>query len=137
MFPQLVPDEFAELLGALHFAAPPMHFSLEREHLAGEFGGAPERSAGRPKEAYFPGRPAPVHRERIRDARNAIGRGAGGAPVDFELLPGPEVRPVAALTLNPSRPVRIKLRSELRRHGQCGAKKGSKCRDGSYCGGNR
>lgn len=41
-FPQLLPAEFAELLGTLHFNAPPMHFSLVREHLAGELGGDPE-----------------------------------------------------------------------------------------------
>jgi predicted unusual protein kinase regulating ubiquinone biosynthesis (AarF/ABC1/UbiB family) len=42
MFPRLVPAEFAELLGRLHFEAPPMHYSLVREHLASELGGDPE-----------------------------------------------------------------------------------------------
>ena len=42
MFPQLVPDEFTELLGKLHFEAPPMHYSLVREQLADELGGDPE-----------------------------------------------------------------------------------------------
>lgn len=42
MFPQLAPQEFAELLGSLHFDAPPMHFSLIREHLADELGRDPE-----------------------------------------------------------------------------------------------
>jgi predicted unusual protein kinase regulating ubiquinone biosynthesis (AarF/ABC1/UbiB family) len=42
MFPQLVPEEFAELLASLHFEAPPMHFSLVREQLASELGRDPE-----------------------------------------------------------------------------------------------
>lgn len=42
LFPQLVPEEFAELLATLHFEAPPMHFSLIREHLATELGRDPE-----------------------------------------------------------------------------------------------
>jgi predicted unusual protein kinase regulating ubiquinone biosynthesis (AarF/ABC1/UbiB family) len=44
MFPQLAPKEFAELLGTLHFEAPPMHFSLVREHLADELGRDPEEA---------------------------------------------------------------------------------------------
>jgi predicted unusual protein kinase regulating ubiquinone biosynthesis (AarF/ABC1/UbiB family) len=42
LLPELVPDEFADLLGRLHFEAPPMHYSLVREQLAGELGGDPE-----------------------------------------------------------------------------------------------
>lgn len=42
MLPQLLPEQFAELLGTLHFDAPPMHFSLVREHLASELGRDPE-----------------------------------------------------------------------------------------------
>ncbi len=40
--PPLVPDQFTKLLGQLHFDAPPMHFSLLREHLRNELGGDPE-----------------------------------------------------------------------------------------------
>ena len=41
-FPEMLPDEFAELLGTLHFEAPSMHFSLLREHLENELGQDPE-----------------------------------------------------------------------------------------------
>ncbi|MBW3599117.1 MAG: AarF/ABC1/UbiB kinase family protein, partial [Planctomycetes bacterium] len=41
-FPEMLPDEFAELLGTLHFEAPPMHYSLLREHLENELGQDPE-----------------------------------------------------------------------------------------------
>lgn len=40
--PPMVPAQFTELLGQLHFDAPPMHFSLLREHLRNELGGDPE-----------------------------------------------------------------------------------------------
>lgn len=40
--PEMVPDQFIETLGALHFEAPPMHYSLIREQLANELGGDPE-----------------------------------------------------------------------------------------------
>lgn len=41
-FPDVVPAEFAETLDQLHFAAPPMHFSLLRELLRNELGADPE-----------------------------------------------------------------------------------------------
>ena len=41
-FPDIVPAEFAETLDQLHFAAPPMHFSLLRELLHSELGADPE-----------------------------------------------------------------------------------------------
>jgi predicted unusual protein kinase regulating ubiquinone biosynthesis (AarF/ABC1/UbiB family) len=41
-YPTLVPDEFIEVLGALHFEAPPMHFSLLREMVRNELGADPE-----------------------------------------------------------------------------------------------
>jgi predicted unusual protein kinase regulating ubiquinone biosynthesis (AarF/ABC1/UbiB family) len=37
-FPDLVPDEFVDTLARLHFDAPPMHFALLREYVAGELG---------------------------------------------------------------------------------------------------
>ena len=40
--PELVPDQFVETLGALHFQAPPMHYSLIREQLIDELGDDPE-----------------------------------------------------------------------------------------------
>jgi predicted unusual protein kinase regulating ubiquinone biosynthesis (AarF/ABC1/UbiB family) len=41
-FPDLLPDEFAEILGTLHFDAPPMHYSLVREHVENELGRDPD-----------------------------------------------------------------------------------------------
>jgi len=42
-FPDIVPDEFVETLGRLHFEAPPMHFALLREHVTNELGAPPEK----------------------------------------------------------------------------------------------
>jgi predicted unusual protein kinase regulating ubiquinone biosynthesis (AarF/ABC1/UbiB family) len=40
--PTVVPDEIADTLDTLHYQAPPMHFSLLREHVCNELGGDPE-----------------------------------------------------------------------------------------------
>jgi len=40
-FPEMLPDEFAEILGTLHFEAPPMHYSLLREYIENELGRDP------------------------------------------------------------------------------------------------
>lgn len=41
-FPSVVPTELADTLGRLHFEAPPMHYSLLREHVSHELGADPE-----------------------------------------------------------------------------------------------
>lgn len=41
-YPEMVPAQFAETLGQLHFDAPPMHYSLIREHLFNELEADPE-----------------------------------------------------------------------------------------------
>lgn len=41
-WPGIAPDEFAAVLGRLHFEAPPMHFSLLRESVRAELGADPE-----------------------------------------------------------------------------------------------
>lgn len=43
-FPRLMPDEFVQVLSALHFEAPPMHYSLLREFLRDELGADPEET---------------------------------------------------------------------------------------------
>jgi aarF domain-containing kinase len=41
-FPDIVPDQIVQTLQRLHFEAPPMHFSLLREHVRNELGQDPE-----------------------------------------------------------------------------------------------
>jgi predicted unusual protein kinase regulating ubiquinone biosynthesis (AarF/ABC1/UbiB family) len=41
-YPDVVPEQFADMLGRLHFEAPPMHFSLLRESFRNELGKDPE-----------------------------------------------------------------------------------------------
>jgi len=69
-YPTLVPEEFIETLGALHFEAPPMHFALLQELLRDELGGEPEALFAefdrRPFAAASLGQ---VHRARLRDGR--------------------------------------------------------------------
>jgi hypothetical protein len=40
--PEVAPEQFSDVLGRLHFEAPPMHFSLLREFVHNELGGDPE-----------------------------------------------------------------------------------------------
>jgi aarF domain-containing kinase len=42
LYPDIVPSEFAEVLAALHFQAPPMHWPVVREVLRDELGDDPE-----------------------------------------------------------------------------------------------
>ncbi len=66
MFPELVPDQFAEMLGALHFEAPPMHYALIREQLADELGHEPEEAfAEFATEAFAAASLGQVHRARL------------------------------------------------------------------------
>lgn len=41
-YPSILPEQFANMLGVLHFDAPPMHYSLIREHIINELGDSPE-----------------------------------------------------------------------------------------------
>jgi predicted unusual protein kinase regulating ubiquinone biosynthesis (AarF/ABC1/UbiB family) len=66
-FPQIVPAEIAEIFDRLHFEAPPMHFSLVREVLAGELGAEPEELfESFEKQAFAAASIGQVHRARLK-----------------------------------------------------------------------
>jgi predicted unusual protein kinase regulating ubiquinone biosynthesis (AarF/ABC1/UbiB family) len=67
-WPGVAPDEFADLLGRLHFQAPPMHFSLLREAVRSELGADPEDLfADFEPEAVAAASLGQVHRARLKD----------------------------------------------------------------------
>ncbi|HEY3307948.1 MAG TPA: AarF/ABC1/UbiB kinase family protein [Desulfuromonadaceae bacterium] len=64
--PEVVPDEFAEVLSALHFEAPPMHFAMVREVFLDEFGREPEEVfAAFDRQAFAAASLGQVHRARL------------------------------------------------------------------------
>ena len=64
--PEVVPEEFAEVLSALHFEAPPMHYSLVREVFLDEFGREPEEMfAFFDRQAFAAASLGQVHRARL------------------------------------------------------------------------
>jgi hypothetical protein len=67
-YPGLAPEEFVETLGALHFEAPPMHFSLLREMVRRELGADPEDLfAEFETRAFAAASLGQVHRARLSD----------------------------------------------------------------------
>jgi len=65
--PETVPEEFAEVLSALHFEAPPMHYALVREVFLDEFGREPEELfASFDRRAFAAASLGQVHRARLR-----------------------------------------------------------------------
>lgn len=64
--PEVVPEEFAEVLAALHFEAPPMHFAMVREVFLDEFGCEPEELfASFDRQAFAAASLGQVHRARL------------------------------------------------------------------------
>ncbi|MHC4416542.1 MAG: ABC1 kinase family protein [Planctomycetota bacterium] len=72
-YPDVVPEEFADVLGRLHFEAPPMHFALLRELVRNELGRDPEELFDDfEAEAFAAASLGQVHRARIRGSRQAL-----------------------------------------------------------------
>lgn len=70
--PGVVPDEIVETLEHLHFQAPPMHFSLLREHVCNELGGEPEEVfAEFDARAFAAASLGQVHRARLKSGEEA------------------------------------------------------------------
>jgi aarF domain-containing kinase len=71
-FPDIVPDEFVQTLDQLHFAAPPMHWSLLREMVYNELGDDPENLfASFDKRAFAAASLGQVHGARLRTGEQA------------------------------------------------------------------
>ena len=69
-WPSVVPAQFIEVLGKLHFEAPPMHYSLLREYLHDELGGDPEELFAEFETAAFAAASlGQVHRARLKSGQ--------------------------------------------------------------------
>ena len=65
--PEVVPEEFAEVLSVLHFEAPPMHYALVREVFLDEFGREPEELfASFDRQSFAAASLGQVHRARLK-----------------------------------------------------------------------
>jgi predicted unusual protein kinase regulating ubiquinone biosynthesis (AarF/ABC1/UbiB family) len=72
-YPDVVPEEFADVLGRLHFEAPPMHFSLLRELFRKEIGANPEEIfEAFETEAFAAASLGQVHRARLKGSGQAV-----------------------------------------------------------------
>ncbi len=66
-YPDVVPDQFADILGRLHFEAPPMHFSMLRELFRNELGDVPDAVFDDfETEAFAAASLGQVHRARLK-----------------------------------------------------------------------
>jgi predicted unusual protein kinase regulating ubiquinone biosynthesis (AarF/ABC1/UbiB family) len=72
-YPDVVPEEFSDVLGRLHFEAPPMHFSLLRELFRKEIGSNPEEVFDDfETEAFAAASLGQVHRARLKGSGHQV-----------------------------------------------------------------
>jgi len=72
-YPDVAPAEFVETLGALHFEAPPMHYSLLREHVRNSLGADPEDLFARfDPQAFAAASLGQVHRARLKSGEEVV-----------------------------------------------------------------
>ncbi|MBU0717149.1 MAG: AarF/ABC1/UbiB kinase family protein [Planctomycetes bacterium] len=71
--PDVAPEQFADVLGHLHFEAPPMHFSLLREFMRSELGADPEELFDSfETKAFAAASLGQVHRARLKDSGQPV-----------------------------------------------------------------
>jgi aarF domain-containing kinase len=91
-FPDILPDEIVDTLETLHFEAPPMHFTLLREHVRSELGRDPEDLfAAFDTRAHAAASLGQVHRARLHSGESLAVKiqypGIGGAiRADFRTI---------------------------------------------------
>jgi len=72
-YPDVVPEQFADILGRLHFEAPPMHFSLLRELVRSELGSDPEKIFDHfETEAFAAASLGQVHKARLKGSGKVV-----------------------------------------------------------------
>jgi predicted unusual protein kinase regulating ubiquinone biosynthesis (AarF/ABC1/UbiB family) len=72
-YPDVVPEEFADILGRLHFEAPPMHFALLRELVRNELGREPDELFDEFEiDAFAAASLGQVHRARLKGSRRDV-----------------------------------------------------------------